>query len=299
MSRNNQQRRAAKAKERHRRAAPPRRDETPPSRTGGTTNGEWVAAQHQVEADGLLRELARLAAALSGADLKAIVAHKIGSRSPGVLAAMEQQAVGEVRARLAAAWEGGWQPRDLHHASARLRSRIAHLAATLSRDDRYASMLRTSCVATRLGGGHANNALPQRATANVNCRIIPTSNAEETRDGIVRALGDTGITVTFENTRRFGAVPTPIEPTLLAATTALTKSMWGDIPVIPTMSTGATDGRQLRQAGIPTFGVSGLFSLPGESNAHGRDEKMRVKSFYQGLDFLDQLVRRIAGAPKA
>ena len=81
---------------------------------------------------------------------------------------------------------------------------------------------------------------------------------------------------------------------MLAATTALTTKMWGDIPVIPTMSTGATDGRFFRGAGIPTFGVSGIFSVPGETNAHGRDEKLRVKSFYEGLEFLEQLVRRIA-----
>ena len=74
--------------------------------------------------------------------------------------------------------------------------------------------------------------------------------------------------------------------------------MWGDIPVIPTMSTGATDGRFLRASGVPTYGVSGIFSLPGENNAHGRDEKLRVKSFYEGLDFLDQLVRRLGGAPR-
>ncbi len=128
----------------------------------------------------------------------------------------------------------------------------------------------------------------------MNCRIAPTSSAEETRDGIVKALADTGIAVTFQNTRRFGVTPAPIEPALLAATTELTRRMFGDIPIIPTMSTGATDGRQLRDAGIPTFGVSGLFSVPGEGNAHGRDEKLRVKSFYDGLDFLDQLVRRVS-----
>jgi acetylornithine deacetylase/succinyl-diaminopimelate desuccinylase-like protein len=71
--------------------------------------------------------------------------------------------------------------------------------------------------------------------------------------------------------------------------------MWGDIPVIPTMSTGATDSHWLREVGIPSYGVSGLFSLPGETNAHGRDEKLRVKSYYEGLDFLDQLVRRLGG----
>jgi acetylornithine deacetylase/succinyl-diaminopimelate desuccinylase-like protein len=74
--------------------------------------------------------------------------------------------------------------------------------------------------------------------------------------------------------------------------------MWGDIPVIPTMLTGATDGRYLRAAGIPTYGVSGIFSNGGENNAHGRDEKLRVKSFYDGLEFLDQLVRRVAGTPR-
>jgi acetylornithine deacetylase/succinyl-diaminopimelate desuccinylase-like protein len=172
-------------------------------------------------------------------------------------------------------------------------------AAVLSKDDRYASMLRTTCVATRLSGGHANNALPQRATANVNCRVAPTSSAEETAAGIAKALGDTGIKITYQNERQFGAPPSAIDPQLMAAVTALTKQMWGDIPVIPTMSTGATDGRPLRAAGIPTFGVSGLFSAPGESNAHGRDEKMRVKSFYEGLAFLDQLVRRVAGRPTA
>lgn len=174
-------------------------------------------------------------------------------------------------------------------------------AATLSRDPRYASMLRTTCVATRLGGGHAYNALPQSATANVNCRIVPTSNADEVRSTLARVVGDSAIriTPTVPITERFGAAPSAVEPALLDAVTALTREMWGNIPVIPTMSTGATDGRFLRAAGIPTYGVSGIFSEPGESNAHGRDEKLRVKSFYDGLDFLDRLVRTLAGAPRA
>jgi acetylornithine deacetylase/succinyl-diaminopimelate desuccinylase-like protein len=174
-------------------------------------------------------------------------------------------------------------------------------AATLSKDPRYASMLRTTCVATRLAGGHAYNALPQTATANVNCRIVPTSNADEVMAALNRIAADTGIKVTYTvpNTEKFGAPPSPVEPELLAAVTDLTTRMWGNIPVIPTMSTGATDGRFLRAAGIPTYGVSGIFSEPNETNAHGRDEKLRVKSFYDGLAFLDQLVRRLAGAPRA
>lgn len=169
-------------------------------------------------------------------------------------------------------------------------------AATLSKDPRYASMLRTTCVATRLFGGHANNALPQTATANVNCRIAPTSSTEETQRTLERVLADTSIKITFADSTRelYPKSTDPIVPELMTAVSALTKEMFGDVPVIPVMQTGATDGRFLRAAGIPTFGVSGIFSLPGESNAHGRDEKLRTKSFYDGLAFLDKLVRRLA-----
>ena len=176
-------------------------------------------------------------------------------------------------------------------------------AAQLSRDPRYASMLRTSCVATRLAGGHAYNALPQTATANVNCRVVPTSTAAEVTATLLRVAADTGVRITPtvpDDRERFGAAPSAVEPALLAAVTDLTRSTWGaGVPVIPTMSTGATDGRFLRAAGIPTYGVSGIFSEPGETNAHGRDEKLRVRSFYEGLEFLDRLVRRLAGGAAA
>ncbi len=172
----------------------------------------------------------------------------------------------------------------------------AAAAATISKDPRYASMLRTSCVATRLNGGHAYNALPQTATANVNCRIVPTSNIDEVKATFGRVFADTGVkvTMTVESREKFGQAPNAIDPALLAATTSLTKTMFGNIPVIPTMSTGATDGRFLRAAGIPTYGVSGIFSTPGETNAHGRDEKLRVKSYYDGLEFLYQLVKQVS-----
>lgn len=172
-------------------------------------------------------------------------------------------------------------------------------AAIVSKDARYASMLRTTCVATRLAGGHANNALPQTATANVNCRIVPSSNLEETVATLNRVIADTGVKIklTVESPEKFGQAPNAVNATLLSATTMLTKKMFGNIPVIPTMSTGATDGRFLRTAGIPTYGVSGIFSVPGETNAHGRDEKLRVKSYYDGLDFLYELVKQVAGPP--
>lgn len=168
-------------------------------------------------------------------------------------------------------------------------------AAIISKDPRYSSMLRTSCVATRLSGGHANNALPQTATANVNCRIAPTSSPDDVKAALVKAIGDTGVVVSSRAEGRGGVAPDLIDPALLASVTVLTKQMWGAIPVIPTMSTGATDGRPLRAAGIPTFGVSGIFSVPGETNPHGRDEKLRTRSFYEGLDFLYQLVKQVSG----
>jgi acetylornithine deacetylase/succinyl-diaminopimelate desuccinylase-like protein len=174
----------------------------------------------------------------------------------------------------------------------------ANAAAELSKDPRYNSTLRTTCVATRLMGGHAYNALPQSATANVNCRMVPTSSLEETRVTLARVIGDTGIKITLTNPTQPPHFPTStpaIEAALLGAVSALTKKTWGDIPVIPTMSTGATDSHWLREAGIPSYGVSGLFSLPGETNAHGRDEKLRVRSFYEGLDFLDRLAKSVAG----
>ena len=116
---------------------------------------------------------------------------------------------------------------------------------------------------------------------------------------LTRVFADTGVKITMaatgESREKFGQAPNAVEAGLLNATTSLTKKMFGDIPVIPTMSTGATDGRFLRAAGIPTYGVSGIFSTPGETNAHGRDEKLRVKSYYDGLDFLYDLVKQVAG----
>ncbi len=173
----------------------------------------------------------------------------------------------------------------------------AAAAATLSADPRYASMLRTTCVATRLSGGHAYNALPQTATANVNCRIVPTSSAAETQATLAKVFADTAVVITFSFSERekFPTSTAAIVPELLSSATSLTTAKWGTIPVIPVMSTSATDGRFLRAAGIPTYGISGIFSLAGETNTHGRDEKLRTRSFYDGLDFLDKLVRRLAG----
>jgi acetylornithine deacetylase/succinyl-diaminopimelate desuccinylase-like protein len=171
-------------------------------------------------------------------------------------------------------------------------------AAELSRDARYNSMLRTTCVATRLSGGHAYNALPQTATANVNCRIVPTSNPREARATLARVIADTGIqiTETIPLDGRGDPIPSPLTAEVMEPVTSITRDMFGaNVPVIPVMSTGATDGRLLRSAGIPTYGVSGLFGDPADSRAHGRDERMLVKSYFDGLEFLHRLVHRLAG----
>ena len=170
--------------------------------------------------------------------------------------------------------------------------------AAVSADPRYNSMLRTTCVATRLAGGHAYNALPQTASANVNCRIVPSQTPEEVRATIARVVGDTGIriTETVPIREKSGAAPSPLTAEVMGPVTDLTRALFGaNVPVIPVMSTGATDGRFLRAAGIPTYGVSGIFSDPTDARAHGRDERLLVKSFYDGQEFLYRLVHRLAG----
>ena len=171
-------------------------------------------------------------------------------------------------------------------------------AATLSADPRYHSMLRTTCVATRLAGGHAYNALPQTASANVNCRIVPTQTPQEVRDALARVLADTGIAITetVPIREKSGAAPSPLTAELMRPITDITHAMYGaNVAVIPVMSTGATDGRFLRAAGIPTYGVSGIFGDPNDVRAHGRDERLLVKSFYDGQEFLYRLTHRLAG----
>ncbi len=167
----------------------------------------------------------------------------------------------------------------------------AEAAAVLSRDPRYNSMLRTSCVATLLDGGHASNALPQRATANVNCRILPDESPDDVRDALRRAIGNPNVTVTAQGRAR-NSPPSPLTPELLQTIERVTSEMWPGVPVVPTMSTGATDGLMLRSAGIPVYGVSGLFF--GDSNAHGMNERIPVTAFYEGLEFLDRLVRALS-----
>lgn len=169
----------------------------------------------------------------------------------------------------------------------------ASAAAALSKTARYNSMLRTTCVATLLNGGHAPNALPQRARATVNCRILPDESAGAVGAALQRVAG-TSVKVTADG-EAVDSPPSPLDPRVLGPIERVTRELWGDVPVIPTMSTGATDGLFLRNAGIPVYGVSGLFY--GETFAHGMNERIPVQSFYEGQEFLYRLVKLLAAEP--
>jgi acetylornithine deacetylase/succinyl-diaminopimelate desuccinylase-like protein len=157
----------------------------------------------------------------------------------------------------------------------------------------YNSMLRTTCVATQLTGGHAPNALPQLARANVNCRVLPDHDIKDVRATLVRLAGDTAVHVSPTPEPR-GGPPSPLTDEVLKPVERLTSEMWPGVPVVPIMGTGATDGRQLRLGGIPTYGVSGLFGDMDDSRAHGRDERMLIKSFFDGQEFLYRLVKELS-----
>jgi acetylornithine deacetylase/succinyl-diaminopimelate desuccinylase-like protein len=170
----------------------------------------------------------------------------------------------------------------------------AAASATVSRDPRYRSMLRTTCVATMLSGGHARNALPQKATANVNCRMAPGHDPADVRDGLIKAIGDTGVSVSRGPAMEH-ASPSPLTPEVMGPIEKVTRDVFGpNVAVIPTMGTGATDSKYLRAVGIPGYGVSGLFSDPTDNRAHGRDERVLIKSYYDSQEFLYRLVKEMS-----
>jgi acetylornithine deacetylase/succinyl-diaminopimelate desuccinylase-like protein len=155
------------------------------------------------------------------------------------------------------------------------------------------ALLRTTCVATRLDGGHANNALPQVARAIVNCRLLPGHGPDEVLATLRRVVADDRVTVSVLNPSP-PAPPSSLEPELMAAMEKVVPSMWPGVAVIPTMETGGTDGFHLRPAGIPTFGVSGVFIDVDDVRAHGKDERVLVESFHDGVEFYDRLVKALS-----
>ena len=163
----------------------------------------------------------------------------------------------------------------------------------LSDTPAYNALMRTTCVATRLDGGHADNALPQTAHANVNCRILPGHSSDEVKQTLVQVLADDQITVT-ETEPAVAAPASPLDPELMQAIEQITTAMWPGVPAVPTMSTGASDSRYFRKAGIRAYGVSGIFIDMDDVRAHGKDERVGVKQFYEGQEFLDRLVRALS-----
>ncbi len=159
----------------------------------------------------------------------------------------------------------------------------------------YNARIRTTCVVTELTAGHAPNALPQRAVATVNCRILPGVDPASVHAVLERVIDDQRVRITpvAEPTP---SSPSPLTEEIMAPIQGLTEAMWPGVKVVPNMSTGATDGLFFRNAGIPVYGVSGIFSDIDDIRAHGRDERMLVRSFYDGLEFLDRLVRAYTSA---
>jgi len=166
--------------------------------------------------------------------------------------------------------------------------------AIVSRDRSYHSMLRTTCVATLLSGGHAENALPQRATANVNCRIFPGETVDGTRAALVAAIADPRITVTADRPRGPIAAPPPLDPKIMKPAEKLVARYFPGVPLVPTMSTGATDGIYLEAIGIPVYGVPGFWGDPDGNGVHGLNERRSVRAIYVGRDFLNDLIKAYA-----
>ncbi len=170
----------------------------------------------------------------------------------------------------------------------------AEAVKRLSDSPYYNALMRTTCVATKLEGGHAENALPQTARATINCRILPQENAKDIHRKLIEVLADDQIAVTFIKEPK-PSPPSPLTSEVMRPIENQTRAMWKDVPVVPIMGTGATDSLYFRQIGIPMYGVSGLFGDIDDNRAHGRDERLGVREFYEGQEFLYKLVKSYAG----
>lgn len=165
--------------------------------------------------------------------------------------------------------------------------------ALLSRTPFYNSRLRTTCVATMLEGGHAENALPQRAQATVNCRVLPGESIDSVQKTLETVIGDDQVVISRINNAN-PSPPSPLTAEVLGPIEEITEAMWPGVPVLPMMSTGATDGLYLRNAGIPVYGVSGLFHEIEDNRAHGQNERVRSDVFFEGQEFLYRLTKALS-----
>jgi acetylornithine deacetylase/succinyl-diaminopimelate desuccinylase-like protein len=190
--------------------------------------------------------------------------------------------------------ETGAVKEDLAKAAAGSQEAMQKVAAA---SPGWNATLRTTCVATQLEGGHAMNALPQLAAANVNCRVLPEDSAEYVLTTLKKVVADeqVSITPTLENT---AGPASPMRPDVLAAVSSTTQKVWPGVQTVPVMVMGATDGRHLRAVGIPTYGIQGFFFDRNDIRFHGRDERMAVQSFYEGQTFLYDLVKSLSQPTK-
>jgi acetylornithine deacetylase/succinyl-diaminopimelate desuccinylase-like protein len=167
------------------------------------------------------------------------------------------------------------------------------LSASLVKHPYYNALARTTCVATMLDAGHAENALPQTARATVNCRVVPQSTAEETQNLLAAIAAKQGVTVT-EIAPPVPSPPSPLDPEIVGPIGEVAEAMWPGIPLIPEMSTGATDGLYLRNAGIPVYAVSAIAEDPADQRAHGQDERIAIDSYYAALEYWYRLVKALS-----
>ncbi|MEX2494577.1 MAG: M20/M25/M40 family metallo-hydrolase [Woeseia sp.] len=167
------------------------------------------------------------------------------------------------------------------------------LSAKLVEFPYFNALARTTCVATQLDGGHAENALPQTARATVNCRVLPQSSARETLN-VLTAMGAKNGVAVAQIAEAIASPPSPLKPSIVEPIETVAEEMWPGIPVIPEMSTGATDGLFVRNAGIPVYGVSAIAEDPDDFRAHGQDERIRVESYFDALEYWYRLVKKLS-----
>jgi acetylornithine deacetylase/succinyl-diaminopimelate desuccinylase-like protein len=170
--------------------------------------------------------------------------------------------------------------------------RIEGAVKRLSESPYYNALLRTTCVPTRLEGGHADNALPQSARALINCRILPQETAEQVRATLVRVLADPQIKVSPVAESK-PSPPSPLRADVMGPVEEITSALWPGVPVVPIMGTGATDSLYFRQIGIPVYGVSGIFDDVDDNRAHGRDERISITALLEGQEFLYRLTKHL------
>jgi acetylornithine deacetylase/succinyl-diaminopimelate desuccinylase-like protein len=190
-----------------------------------------------------------------------------------------------------AAFESGQVAADMKAVAANPPDRAA--IERLSQDPYYNALLRTTCAATMLEAGHGPSALPQRARAVLNCRIVPGYTAAEMLQALRTAIADDGVGITWQFNEPYDPPASPLRPDVFETVTQVARRMWPGVVVIPGMETGMGDARILRAAGIPSYGVSGLFIEQGDGRAHGKDERIRASDFYAGVEFYDQFVKAL------